>query len=228
MLVFGRNVLKEIENQKIKKVYISKTIKDKSILEYLKNNKIKYEIVDNNYLDRMTKLNHQGIIIDMYEYEYHKLEDCYNEDFVVLLDHLEDPHNLGAIIRTCECAGIKSIIIPKDRSVRINETVMKVSCGALNNVKVIMVNNLVDSIKKLQKENYFIYSADMKGEDYHNLNYDNKKVLVIGNEGSGISRLIKENSDFLISIPMYGNINSLNASVASGILIYGMLGGVND
>ena len=228
MLVFGRNVLKETESSKIKKVYISHSIKDKSIVDYLKNNQIKYELVPNEYLDRMTKLNHQGIIVDIHDYDYYNLSDCYDEDFVVMLDHLEDPHNLGAIIRTCECAGIKSIIIPKDRSVRVNETVMKVSCGALNNIKIIMVNNLVDSIKKLQKENFFIYAADMNGEKYTTLTYDTKKVLIIGNEGKGISKLVKENSDFIVSIPMYGKINSLNASVSAGILIYGMIGGFND
>ena len=145
------------------------------------------------------------------------------EDFVVMLDHIEDPHNLGAIIRTCECAGIKSIIIPKDRAAGINDTVIKVSAGAIENVKIIMVNNLVNAINDLKKKGYFIYSADMDGENFHSLDYNGKKCLVIGNEGKGVSRLVSENSDFIIRIPMKGKINSLNASVSAGILIYEMI-----
>ena len=222
MLVFGKNVLKEIEIKKIKKVYLSKSLKDFNIQKYLLDNHIRFELVDNNRLDKMVKGNHQGIIIDVNDYDYYTLKDIDNEDFIVMLDHLEDPHNLGAIIRTCECAGIKSIIIPKDRSVRVNETVMKVSTGALERVKVILVSNLVDAINKLKDKGYFIYSADMNGEDYRTINYNEKKVLVIGNEGNGISRLVKENSDLIIKIPMKGELNSLNASVSAGILIYGM------
>lgn len=224
MLVYGRNVLKEIAINKIKKVYVSNSIKDKSIFDYLKKNKLKFELVTNDILNKKIKANHQGIIVDIYDYDYYDLSSCFKEDFVLLLDHLIDPHNLGAIIRTCECAGIKSIIVPKDRSVKINETVMKVSCGALNNVKIIMVNNLVNSIQKLKEQDFFIYAADMIGKPYQSVDYASKKVLIIGNEGKGISRLVKDNSDMIIKIPMYGKINSLNASVSAGILIYGMLG----
>ena len=140
-----------------------------------------------------------------------------------MLDHLEDPHNFGAIIRTCECAGIKSIIIPSNRSVQVNDTVVKVSVGAIEHVKIIMVNNLTNAINKLKEMGYFIYAADMFGEDYRNIDYASKKVLIIGNEGSGISRIVKDNSDFLVKIPMKGKINSLNASTSAGILIYGMM-----
>ncbi len=224
MLVFGRNVLKEVDTKRVRKVYLANTVKDKSVLAYLKEKKLKYEIVSNDFLNEMTKLNHQGVVIDIYDYTYYDLKSCLNEEFIVILDHLLDPHNLGAIIRTCECAGIKSIIIPKDRSVKITETVMKVSCGALENVKIIMVNNLVETIKKLKKENFFIYTADMNGRPYKECDFTGKKVLVIGNEGKGISRLVLDNSDVILQIPMYGKINSLNASVSAGILIYGMLG----
>lgn len=223
MLVYGKNVLKELDLKKVRKVYLSKTQKDFKVSNFLTENHIRYELVDNNRLDKMVTGNHQGIIIDINDYDYYKLSDIADdENFVVMLDHLEDPHNLGAIIRTCECAGIKSIIIPKDRSVRVNDTVMKVSTGALERVKVILVSNLVDAINKLKKEGFFIYSADMNGISYINIDYADKKVLVIGNEGNGISRLVKENSDEIISIPMKGELNSLNASVSAGILIYGM------
>lgn len=218
MLVFGRNVLKELDKNKIKKIFIS----SKDLIKDLQQENLKYEFVPKVRLDKMVKGNHQGIVIDIFDYEYYKMEDV-DGDFVVVLDHLEDPHNLGAIIRTCECAGITSIIIPKDRSVLVNETVYKVSVGAITYVKVIMVSNLVMALNKLKDYGYFIYAADMDGENYQNITNTNKKVLVIGNEGKGISKIVKDNSDFIVSIPMKGKINSLNASTSAGILIYGMM-----
>ncbi len=223
MFVCGKNVLKETPIKKIHKVYIKEGFKDNEILNYVKENKIKFEFAKEFRLNKMVKEHHQGIVIDIDDYEYYSLSDISNENFIVCLDHLEDPHNLGAIIRTCECAGIKSIIIPKDRSVRVNETVMKISAGAINNVKIILVNNLADAIKKLQKQNYFVYTADMDGKDYRKINYANKKILVIGSEGKGVSQVVRKNSDEIISIPMYGKINSLNASVSAAILIYGII-----
>ena len=150
MLICGKNVLKETPINKIHKVYIKENFKDNTVLTYIKENKIRYEIVPEFRLNKMTKERHQGIILDVDDYEYYKLEDAYQDDFVVLLDHLEDPHNLGAIIRTCECAGIKSIIIPKERSVRVNDTVMKTSAGAITNVKIILTSNLNDDLRKIQ------------------------------------------------------------------------------
>jgi len=169
----------------------------------------------------MVSGNHQGIVIDIYDYDYYMMEDI-DSDFVVILDHLEDPHNFGSIIRTCECLGVTNIIIPKDRSVSVNDTVVKVSTGAIEHVKIIMVSNLVNAIKKLQQMNYFVYAADMDGVDYRTLTYSEKKALIIGNEGSGISKRVKDNSDVVVSIPMKGKLNSLNASVSAGILLYGM------
>ena len=218
MLVYGRNVLKELDKKKIKKIFIS----SKELIPYLKKENLKYDVVPKQKLDRMTNGNHQGIVIDIHDYEYYTMSDI-DSDFVVILDHLEDPHNFGAIIRTCECAGIKNIIIPKDRSVTVNDTVVKVSVGAIEHVKIIMVSNLVNAINKLKDLGYFIYAADMDGKDYRKEKYPNKKALIIGNEGNGISRLVLENSDIVLSIPMKGIINSLNASTSAGILIYGMM-----
>ena len=223
MILYGKNPLKETDPKKIKKVYINKNLANNEILDYLMKQKIRFELVDNKILDRFTHENHQGLVFDVYDYEYYTMESV-TEDFVVVLDHIEDPHNLGAIIRSCECAGIKSIIIPKDRACPINETVMKISSGALNNVKVILVSNLVQAIKKLKADNYFVYGADMVGDDYRKLDYSGKKCLVIGNEGKGISELVKKECDFITSIPMKGEINSLNASVAAGIIIFRMIG----
>lgn len=221
MLVYGKNVLHEIEPSKIKKVYTSR----KDYLNYLKENNIKYDFVNNNVLDSKVKGNHQGVVIDVLDYNYYTMDDI-DSDFIVMLDHLTDPHNMGAIIRTCECIGATNIIIPKDRSVLVNDTVYKTSVGAINNVKIIMVANLNNAINKLKKDGYFIYCADMDGKNYKEVDYADKKVLVIGSEGDGVSKLVKENSDEVISLPMYGKINSLNASVSAGIFLYEM--GLNE
>ncbi len=142
----------------------------------------------------------------------------------MILDHLEDPHNFGAIIRSAEARGVKKIIIPKDRSVSVNETVMKTSSGALNNVNIIMVSNLVNTINELKNRGYFIYAAEADGVNYKKVNYANKICLVIGSEGYGISQLVRKQADEIISIPMYGHVNSLNASVATGILLFAIEG----
>lgn len=217
MLVYGKNVLHELKPNQIKKAYISR----KEYIPYLKENKVKFDFVDNNILERKVKGNHQGIVLEILEYEYYTLKDI-EGNLIVMLDHLSDPHNFGAIIRTCECIGVKSIIIPKDRSVLVNDTVYKTSVGAINNVKIILVSNLNNAINTLKKDGYFIYSADMDGENYKKIDYASKKVLVIGSEGNGISKLVRDNSDVIVSLPMKGKINSLNASVSAGILLYAM------
>lgn len=225
MKVFGRNVFNEYKNnyKDIKKIYLSKGFSDKDIINFIKEKHLKYDIVDNKVLDGMVDGNHQGIVIEIDDYEYSSLSDIKDENLIVILDHLEDPHNFGAIIRTCESAGVKTIIIPKDRSVSVNSTVMKTSVGALKYVKIIRVNNIVNTINTLKKEGYFIYAADMDGVNYQNSTFASKTVLVIGNEGKGISKLVRENADEIVGIPMNGNINSLNAGVACAILIYGIV-----
>ena len=218
MRVAGKNVFNEIDINNIKKVYLSKNFKDKSIIDYIQNNKIKYVISDQNILDKMIKHN-QGIIVDINDYEYKDLS-IIDDNFVIMLDHLEDPHNFGAIIRTAESIGIKNIIIPKDRSVSVNETVMKCSAGTLNHVNIIEVTNLVNAINYLKDKGFFIYGAEADGDNYKSVDYNDKKCLVIGSEGKGISNIVRKNCDMIISLPMRGHINSLNASVAAGILIY--------
>ena len=220
MRVSGKNVFNEIDIKNIKRVYLSKNFKDNKILETIKNNKIKYIITENNIMDKMIK-NNQGIIIDINDYEYKNINDI-SSDFVLILDHLEDPHNFGAIIRTAESIGIKDIIIPNDRSVSVNETVMKASAGALNYVNIIQVTNLVNAINYLKDNGYFIYGAEADGVNYKNINFNDKKCLVIGSEGNGISNLVRKNCDEIISLTMKGHVNSLNASVAAAILMYGI------
>lgn len=224
MLVYGKNVFNELSNKpgNIRKVYLAYNFKDEKIMSVIKTNKITFLSMDPSKMDHLVEGNHQGIIIEINDYSYYPLEKVINDDFIVILDHLEDPHNLGAIIRTCESAGVKSIIIPKDRSVQVNGTVMKISSGALEYIKVCQVNNIVNAIKILKDNGYFVYGADMIGVNYRKVSYSNRKVLVIGNEGTGLSKLVKDNCDEIIKIDMAGNINSLNASVAAGILIYGM------
>lgn len=223
MIVFGKNVAKEVIESDIKiyKVYIQKNFNDSGILNFLDNNNIETIIMDKRDMDLKYKGNHQGIVLDIEEYKYYSLEDVMDSDFIVILDHLEDPHNFGAIIRTCEAAGVNAIIIPKNRSVKVNATVMKVSAGALTNVKIVEVNNIINTIEKMKTKGFWIYGTDMEdSEIYTQVDYSSKVGLVIGAEGNGIGRLIRENCDFIVNIPMVGKINSLNASVAAGIIIY--------
>ncbi len=225
MKVFGKNVFNELRNnyEVIRKVYLSNRFNDKEIIKFIQDKHIKYESVDNKVIDKMVSGNHQGIVIEINEYEYHDYTEMFNDRVVVVLDHLEDPHNFGAIIRTCEAAGIKSIIIPKDRSVVVNGTVMKTSSGGLNYVNVAMASNLVNVINDFKKQGFFVYAADMDGVNYKDCDFADKVLLVIGSEGNGVSRLVKREVDEVISIPMVGHVNSLNASVAAAILIYGIV-----
>lgn len=225
MLVYGRNVAKEIlQNPKnVKKVILQDNFDDKVINSLIEKSNLRVEMLPKFKIDDLCDGAHQGIILDITDYQYSKIEDILNSnpDFIVILDHIEDPHNLGAIIRTSEAAGVDAIVIPKDRQVGVNSTVMKTSAGALSNMKVSMVSNLVQTMEKLKKEGFWIVGTAMENSvDYRTIDYSGKIALVIGNEGKGISRLVRESCDFVATIPMKGKINSLNASVASGIMIY--------
>lgn len=223
MLVYGRNSCYEMlkSEQGVKKVYLDKNFSDKKLISLIENRKIKPYFYNKIQLDELVNANHQGIIMDVGEYEYSDIDDIIKDNgFIVMLDHLEDTHNFGAIIRTCEAAGVDGIIIPKDRSVRVNSTVMKTSSGAAVDVKICMVTNLNQTIRYLKDKGYWVVATDMGGENYTNVHYQDSICLVIGNEGNGVSSLVKKSSDYVVSIPMIGKINSLNASVASGILIY--------
>ena len=225
MLVFGRNVAEDLlkKNKKVKKIYFQEGFSDKNIISLSEKLKIPVKLCSKKEMDHLCSGVHQGIILDIPDYEYYDLKQVLDadEEFIVLLDHLEDPHNLGAIIRTCEAAGVKTVIIPKDRQVPINSTVMKTSVGTLDNVKIVQVSNLVNAIKQLKEHNYWIVGTSLtNSQDYRRIDYSGKIVLIIGNENNGISKLVSENCDFLVKIPMYGKTNSLNASVAAGIMIY--------
>ena len=174
-------------------------------------------------IDRLANGLHQGILLYIDDYKYVDLDQVLRTDpkFIVILDHLEDPHNLGAIIRTCEAASVDAIIIPKDRQVQVNSTVMKTSVGTLDNVRIVSVSNLVNTINKLKDNGFWIVGTALEDSvDYRSIDYSGKIGLVIGNEGNGISQIVRKSCDFVAKIPMYGKTNSLNASVASGIMIY--------
>ena len=226
MYVFGRNVAKDlmVHPEKIKKVFLQEGFNDKELISSLENAKIEYNYRPKHEMDRLANGVHQGIILDIPDYKYHNLDTILKsnqDDVVVILDHLEDPHNFGAIIRTCEAAGIHSIIISKDRQVQVNATVMKTSVGTVDQMNIVEVSNIANSIDQLKDAGYWIVGTALENSvDYRSVDYSGKIALVIGNEGSGISNLVSRKCDFLVKIPMYGTTNSLNASVATGIMIY--------
>ena len=227
MLVYGRNVaerifsdeklLKKVRKLKIEEKYY---LKIQNLLGEFSKSKIK--LVQKSEIDNLTKDNHQGIIIDMEDYQYTPLSKILEKEYdkVLILDHILDPHNFGAIIRTAVAAGFNAIIIPNDRQVLVNSTVVKTSVGAVFDIDIVLVTNLNNTIKTLKDNGFWIYGTVMDGEDYTSVDYNGKVCLIIGNEEKGMSKLVKESCDFLITIPISSKIDSLNASVAAGILIY--------
>ena len=233
-IIYGKNSLLEAlrsvnDASFFECVYLLK--EDNEVLTLCKNKKINIKIINkddfNNILKKnnVQNVNHQGFIAFTKEYKYYNLDEITsseNDSLIVALDGLEDPHNLGAIVRTCEIAGASGIILPKNRSVKVTPTVVKVSTGATEYVKIAQVTNLVSSLKELKKQGYWIVGAEagLQSENFWNIDYKMKICLVVGSEGRGISRLVKEECDYLVEIPMWGKVNSLNASVSCGILIY--------
>lgn len=229
----GRNAVIEAfrSGKTIDKLYVLDGCKDGPVMTIIREAKktdtiIRY--VDREILDRLSKTgHHQGVVANAAAYDYAEVEDILNAarekgepPFVFILDGIEDPHNLGAIIRTANLAGAHGVIIPKRRAVGLTATVAKTSAGALNYTPVAKVTNLSATIEELKKEGLWFVCADMGGETMYNLNLMGPIGLVIGNEGEGVSRLVKEKCDYVASIPMKGNIDSLNASVAAGVLAY--------
>lgn len=229
----GRNAVIEAfrSGKPIDKVFMLDGCQDgpmMTIRREVKKHDVMIKYVTKERLDQMSETGkHQGVIAYAAAYEYARVEDILenarkkNEDpFVILLDNIEDPHNLGAIIRTANQAGAHGVIIPKNRAVGLTATVAKASAGALNYTPVAKVTNLSKTIEELKKEGLWFACADMDGELMYNIDLKGPMGLVIGNEGEGVSRLVKEKCDFTATIPMKGDIDSLNASVAAGILSY--------
>ena len=226
MYIYGKNVLKEKlnSNEKINKVFLSEKFKDYEIIKLLKEKKVKVNYVPVSFLDRKVDGLHQGVVMEVDEEKTYSLDEVISNidkeyPLLVMLDHLEDPHNFGAIIRTCEALGVDGIIIPNDRSVSVNSTVVKTSAGAISHIKIIRVANLTASINKLKGNGYWIIGTDMEGEDYTKIDYKMPICLVIGNEGRGISKIVNDNCDYIATIPMVGKVNSLNASVSCAIIL---------
>ncbi|MFV0249568.1 MAG: 23S rRNA (guanosine(2251)-2'-O)-methyltransferase RlmB [Bacilli bacterium] len=224
MYIYGKNVATEAikKNKKINKVFLFNKFNDQFIISELQKLKIETVYLEKFELDKLAKGNHQGIILNVPDFKYNTLDELLvNENpLIVILDHIEDPHNFGAIIRTCEAAKIDGIIIPKNRSVSVNETVVKVSAGAIENIKIAMVTNLSQTLTELKRKGFWIIGTDMEGTNYDKIDYKGKIAIITGNEGNGMARIVKEHCDFIATIPTPGKINSLNASVATGIVIF--------
>lgn len=236
----GRNaVLEALRGQRtVDVLYVQKDARGGSmgkVLSLAKEKRVLIKEVDQSRLDTMSGgMAHQGVLAVVSSFVYADLDDTVaaakaagESMFFIIADHIEDPHNLGAIIRSAECVGATGVIIPKRHSASVNATVYKTSAGACQYVKVIRVPNLASAVEKLKGEGVFLYGSDADGADYTTVDYSGHKALVIGSEGFGMSRIIKDKCDFILSIPMYGHINSLNASVAGGVLMFEMAKGRN-
>ena len=227
--IYGRNAVIEAikSGRSITCIIVSESSKNnnKDIILLSKDKNITLFYKDKSYLDSINKAN-QGVLAEVFKYEYKTVDEILDTDeeypFIVMLDGLEDPHNLGAIIRTAEITKASGIIIPKNRSVSVTPTVAKVSCGGIENVKIAMVTNLAQTINKLKDAGYWIVGAEAldKATNLWDMDFKMKTCLVIGSEGKGISRIVRESCDYLVKIPMWGKINSLNASVSCGIILY--------
>ena len=231
-IVAGRNAVLELlkSDKDINKIFVERGEKHGSINEIIaraRENKVVLVEVEKTKLDLYAE-NHQGVVAIVPPFNYCEIEDILDvakerdeDPFVLILDGIEDPHNLGAIIRTAETAGVHGVIIPKRRTAQVNSTVAKVSAGATSYVKVARVNNIVDSIRKLKDAGLWVIGTDGDAETmYYNQDLKGPLAIVIGSEGFGMGKLVKENADILIKIPMKGEITSLNASVSAGIVIY--------
>ena len=232
-MVAGRNAVMEAlkGSRSVNKLMIANGSTEGSIKEIIavaKEKGVNIQYWDRSKLDSIARgIRHQGVLAQVAPVQYAELEDILqvakdrNEPpFIVLLDELEDPHNLGAILRTADAAGVHGVLIPKHRSCPLSATVAKTSAGAVEHVPVARVGNLVQTIKKLKQDGLWVAAADMDGKDYYDTDLTGPLLLIIGSEGQGVGRLVKEQCDFVVRIPMVGKINSLNASVAGSILMY--------
>ncbi|UQS85039.1 23S rRNA (guanosine(2251)-2'-O)-methyltransferase RlmB [Apilactobacillus apisilvae] len=219
--------------QEINKVFLQTGIHkdEKSVEEIIKLAKQKHlviSMVPKQKLDLLSDhQNHQGVVLSISPYDYATIDELFENaenkqeaPFFLILDNIEDPHNLGSIIRTADASGVSGVIIPKHRAVGLTSTVAKTSAGAIERVPVARVTNLVNTIKELKDRGVWVFGTDIKGNDYRRWDAKGSVAVVIGNEGKGISPLLKKNVDEMLTIPMIGNLQSLNASVAAGLLMY--------
>ena len=226
-LIYGKNpVIEAIRAKKALKVFVVNNFNDQKILSLIKDSHLNVVSITSLEMDKMCDGVHQGVAAELKPYQTVSLEEIIikakkkEKKIIVMLDNISDPHNLGAIMRSADVFEASGIIIPKHNSVTLNATVAKTSAGAINYVPVAVVNNLNQAIKNLKDEGYWVVSTDGSAElSYSSIKYDFPVVIVIGSEGKGVSPLVLKNSDYIVKIPQYGHVNSLNASVAAGILL---------
>lgn len=233
MIIEGKNAVYEALGSEttIEKLYIEKGNYAKElnrIIALAREAGVKISFEKSETLDKLSPSGrHQGVIATTTEYKYFDLEDIVEEAkakgedmLFIILDGVEDPHNLGAVIRVADCSGATAVIVPKHRGAGVTDTVVRVSAGASAHVKVAKVTNVNDAIRYLKEQGVFVFAADMDGDDIYKTNLTGNVALVIGGEGSGVHALTRKLSDGIVSLPLYGKVNSLNASVATGIVVY--------
>jgi len=230
MIVYGKNVIREaiFAKREIYKLYLDDKWSDHHFLEFLKDKNIRYQVKPKGELNSLTQnAVHQGIVADVKPYEYVELDDVIDRSKrqrFIILDGIEDPHNLGAILRTAEATKLDAIIVSKRGQVPLNSTVAKVSSGAIEHVPVVLVSNTNQAILTLKKHHIWVIGTDgATNKLYTEIPKDQSVAVILGNEGEGIRPLVKQNCDFLVKIPMYGKINSLNVSVAAALMMYQMI-----
>lgn len=233
MFIEGRNAVREAlqSDITINKIYVDKNLEHRKdeILALASKKRIKVEYLPKNLLDKKSETKrHQGFIADSVDFKYSTLQDLManvkdESPFFVLLDGIEDPHNLGAIIRSCECAGVHGIVIPKNRACLVNETVIRTSTGAIANMPICMVTNLKEAIDFFKENGIWVFVAETGGEDIYSKNLTMPIAIVIGSEGNGVKQSLRTYCDGILTLPLMGRVNSLNASVACGITVFEIL-----
>ena len=226
-LIYGRNPIKEaLRSNRVKSIYLATGFTNNEILSMIDEAGVRVNYISNKELDNMCDGVHQGVAAIVKDYEYYSLEAILakakkqERSLIVILDGINDPHNLGAILRCADVFNVTGILIPKHNQVPLNATVAKTSAGAINYVPVALVGNLNQVIQKLKDEGFWVVSTDGSAtQNYQDIKYDFNVALVIGSEGQGVSKLVVNNSDYVVKIPQFGHVNSLNASVAAGILL---------
>ncbi|MBE6124539.1 MAG: 23S rRNA (guanosine(2251)-2'-O)-methyltransferase RlmB [Erysipelotrichaceae bacterium] len=228
--IYGKNVVSErIKSKKdIEQILLVDNFSDSKVLKLLSDNKLKITYIDSKKADKLSNKGlHQGILAKVKSYEYRdyksveKIIKDKKDSIVLIADGIEDPHNFGAILRTCDAIGVDAVFVPKFGNAPLNDTVAKVSTGAIEHVRICQVTNLNRLIEDLKTIGYWLVGAEEDNSlDYRQVDYKGKIALVVGSEGKGISKLVLKNCDFKVNLPMVGHVNSLNVSVATGILLY--------
>jgi 23S rRNA (guanosine2251-2'-O)-methyltransferase len=230
MLIEGRNVVEQAINGNgtVDKVFIFYGLKDNALIDKVKKSGVLYQFVDRPVLDRMSKTkNHQGVIALVTDYKYFDIDEVINNAYkkgeqpiILILDGVEDPHNFGNIIRTAECMGVDGIILPKNRSVTVNDTAVRVSMGAAANMQICRVVNINQEVEKLKARGFWIYAVELGGIEINKVKLTGPIALIMGGEGQGVHQLTRQLADGIISIKMHGKINSLNVGAAAAMALY--------